>query len=178
MLDQRRAASRPEEKREQLFTSDTKVCSRGLRLTDQHLEAAQDLVQDAFVQFMLGGRDLCPIEQTLLMLVAASCANTGSSKSARWPSRSLGRAGSRRSYLLNQAKADRNEQVTLTRSAGGSLRVEGLVEDEQRKSEKLHKLALANNEAVRTAFRISTRCSSGALKSSLTLSLELHALGN
>ena len=33
-------------------------------------------------------------------------------------------------YLLNRAKADRNEQVALTRSAGGSLRVEGIVDTE------------------------------------------------
>jgi RNA polymerase sigma factor (sigma-70 family) len=52
-------------------------------------------------------------------------------------------------YLLNQAKADRNEQVTLTRSAGGSLRVEGIVETEQRKQEFLSALApVANNPAV------------------------------
>jgi RNA polymerase sigma factor (sigma-70 family) len=44
-------------------------------------------------------------------------------------------------YLLNQAKADRNEQVALTRSAGGSLRVEGIVETEERKNELLRALA-------------------------------------
>src|SRR6185312_5756505 len=38
-------------------------------------------------------------------------------------------------YLLSQAKADRNEQVALTRSASGSLRVEGIVESERRKNE-------------------------------------------
>ena len=36
-------------------------------------------------------------------------------------------------YLLNQAKADRNEQVALTRSAGGSLRVEGVVDTSRAK---------------------------------------------
>jgi RNA polymerase sigma factor (sigma-70 family) len=52
-------------------------------------------------------------------------------------------------YLLNQAKADRNEQVALTRSAGGSLRVEGIVETEQRKNELLRALApVGQNPAV------------------------------
>ncbi len=52
-------------------------------------------------------------------------------------------------YLLNQAKADRNEQVALTRSAGGSLRVEGIVDHEQRKSELLRVLApVSQNPAV------------------------------
>jgi hypothetical protein len=57
-------------------------------------------------------------------------------------------------YLLNQAKADRNEQVTLTRSAGGSLRVEGLVDDEQRKGELLRALApVSQNPAVTIEIR-------------------------
>lgn len=57
-------------------------------------------------------------------------------------------------YLLNQAKADRNEQVTLTRSAGGSLRVEGLVDNEQRKSELLRALApVSSNPAVAIEIR-------------------------
>ncbi len=52
-------------------------------------------------------------------------------------------------YLLNQAKADRNEQVALTRNAGGSLRVEGIVESEQRKNELLRALApVSQNPAV------------------------------
>ena len=52
-------------------------------------------------------------------------------------------------YLLNQAKADRNEQVALTRSAGGSLRVEGIVESEQRKNELIRALApVSQNPAV------------------------------
>ena len=53
-------------------------------------------------------------------------------------------------YLLNQAKADRNEQVALTRSAGGSLRVEGVVDTQQRKDEFLRALApVSNNPAVK-----------------------------
>ena len=52
-------------------------------------------------------------------------------------------------YLLNQAKADRNEQVALTRSAGGSLRVEGVVDTQQRKEEFHRALApVSNNPAV------------------------------
>ena len=63
MLDQRRAASRPEEKREQLFTERYEsLLAWALRLTNQQREAAQDLVQDAFVQFMLGRTGLEQIE--------------------------------------------------------------------------------------------------------------------
>jgi len=57
-------------------------------------------------------------------------------------------------YLLNRAKADRNEQVNLTRSAGGSLRVEGVVESEQRRNELLQALAaVSNNPAVKIEIR-------------------------
>jgi RNA polymerase sigma factor (sigma-70 family) len=57
-------------------------------------------------------------------------------------------------YLLNRAKADRNEQVTLTRSVGGSLRVEGVVESRQRKEEFLKALApVINNPAVNIEIR-------------------------
>jgi RNA polymerase sigma factor (sigma-70 family) len=57
-------------------------------------------------------------------------------------------------YLLNQAKADRNEQVALTRSAGGSLRVEGIVETEQRKHELMRALApVSQNPAVTIEIR-------------------------
>jgi len=57
-------------------------------------------------------------------------------------------------YLLNRAKADRNEQVNLTRSAGGSLRVEGVVDTQQRKDEFLQALApVSNNPAVKIEIR-------------------------
>jgi RNA polymerase sigma factor (sigma-70 family) len=57
-------------------------------------------------------------------------------------------------YLLNRAKADRNEQVTLTRSAGGSLRVEGIVETEARKQEFMKGLApVSNNPAIKIEIR-------------------------
>jgi RNA polymerase sigma factor (sigma-70 family) len=57
-------------------------------------------------------------------------------------------------YLLNLAKADRNEQVALTRSAGGSLRVEGVVESEERRDEFLQVLApVTNNPAVKIEIR-------------------------
>ena len=57
-------------------------------------------------------------------------------------------------YLLNRAKADRNEQVTLTRSAGGSLRVEGIVDSAERKQEFLRTLApVSNNPAVKIEIR-------------------------
>jgi len=57
-------------------------------------------------------------------------------------------------YLLNQAKADRNEQVALTRSAGGSLRVEGVVDSQARKEEYLRALSpLSTNSAVKIDIR-------------------------
>jgi RNA polymerase sigma factor (sigma-70 family) len=57
-------------------------------------------------------------------------------------------------YLLNQAKADRNEQVALTRSAGGSLRVEGVVDSQQRKEEFLKALSpVSANPAVKIDIR-------------------------
>jgi RNA polymerase sigma factor (sigma-70 family) len=57
-------------------------------------------------------------------------------------------------YLLNTAKADRNEQVTLTRSVGGSLRVEGIVDNAERKQEFLKALApVSNNPAVKIEIR-------------------------
>ena len=57
-------------------------------------------------------------------------------------------------YLLNRAKADRNEQVNLTRSAGGSLRVEGVVDSQERKDEFLRTLApVLNNPAVKIDLR-------------------------
>ena len=63
-------------------------------------------------------------------------------------------------YLLNRAKADRNEQVTLTRSAGGSLRVEGIVDSEERKQEFLKALApVSNNPAVKIEIRTVTEAS-------------------
>jgi DNA-directed RNA polymerase specialized sigma24 family protein len=53
MLDQRRAAIRPEERREQLFTERYEgLLAWTTRLTNQNHEA-EDLVQDAFVRFML-----------------------------------------------------------------------------------------------------------------------------
>lgn len=57
-------------------------------------------------------------------------------------------------YLLNQVKAGRNEQVALTRSAGGSLRVEGVVESQQRKEEFLRALGpVSDNPAVKVEIR-------------------------
>lgn len=57
-------------------------------------------------------------------------------------------------YLLNRAKADRNEQVTLTRSVGGSLRVEGIVDSAERRQEFLKALApVSNNPAVKIEIR-------------------------
>jgi RNA polymerase sigma factor (sigma-70 family) len=53
-------------------------------------------------------------------------------------------------YLLNQANENRNEQVTLSRTANGLLRVEGIVDSEQRKIELLRALApVSKNPAVK-----------------------------
>jgi RNA polymerase sigma factor (sigma-70 family) len=53
-------------------------------------------------------------------------------------------------YLLNQIRADLGEQVSMTRTAGGTLRVEALVETERRKEEILRALgSIINNPAVR-----------------------------
>src|SRR5215207_5780136 len=62
MLDQRRVAAQPNEKREQLFTERYEsLLKHALRLTGQRA-SAEDLVQDAFVQFMLGRTRLEEIE--------------------------------------------------------------------------------------------------------------------
>ncbi|HKR02592.1 MAG TPA: RNA polymerase sigma factor [Pyrinomonadaceae bacterium] len=53
-------------------------------------------------------------------------------------------------YLLNQIKADLGEQVSMTRTTGGSLRVDALVETEGRKGEILRALGpVLGNPAVR-----------------------------
>ena len=63
MLDQRRVAAQPDEKREQLFTERYEsLLVWAMRLTNQQRDAAEDLVQDAFVQFVLGRTRLEEIE--------------------------------------------------------------------------------------------------------------------
>lgn len=53
-------------------------------------------------------------------------------------------------YLLNQIKANLGEQVSLTRTPAGKLRVEALVESDSRKAQILGALAsVSNNPAVR-----------------------------
>ena len=53
-------------------------------------------------------------------------------------------------YLLNQAKGERSEQVSLSRTATGLLRVEGVVDTAQRKDELVRALApVSNNPAVK-----------------------------
>jgi RNA polymerase sigma factor (sigma-70 family) len=57
-------------------------------------------------------------------------------------------------YLLNQAKGDRSEQVSLSRTATDLLRVEGVVDTEQRKDELVRALApVSNNPAVKIEIR-------------------------
>src|SRR5215217_7567903 len=63
MLDQRRVAAQPDEKREQLFTERYEsLLAWALRLTNQQRDAAEDLVQDAFVQWVLARTKLEEIE--------------------------------------------------------------------------------------------------------------------
>src|SRR6185295_9437020 len=63
MLDQRRATAQPNDEREQLFTERyASLLAWAMGLTNQQREAAEDLVQDAFVQFMLGRTRLEEIE--------------------------------------------------------------------------------------------------------------------
>jgi RNA polymerase sigma factor (sigma-70 family) len=57
-------------------------------------------------------------------------------------------------YLLNLAKGGRNEQVALTRSASGSLRVEGVVDSAERREEFLRVLRpVSTNPAVSVQIR-------------------------
>jgi len=52
-------------------------------------------------------------------------------------------------YLLDQVKANLGEQISLTRTRGGTLRVEGIVETPERKAEIVRALApLVKNPAV------------------------------
>src|SRR5678815_434376 len=63
MLDQRLVAAQPDQKREQLFTERYEgLLAWAMRLTNQQRESAEDLVQDAFVQFVLGRTRLEEIE--------------------------------------------------------------------------------------------------------------------
>lgn len=53
-------------------------------------------------------------------------------------------------YLLNRIKANLGEQVSLTRTAGGALRIEALAENDARKDEILRALSpVRNNPAVK-----------------------------
>src|SRR5215212_1743597 len=63
MLEQCRVAAQPDENREQLFTERyAGLLAWAMRLTNQRQDAAEDLVQDAFVQFVLGRTRLEEIE--------------------------------------------------------------------------------------------------------------------
>jgi RNA polymerase sigma factor (sigma-70 family) len=63
MLDLRREAVSPDEKRERLFTERYEsLLDWAMRLTNRQRDAAEDLVQDAFVQFMLSRTQLEEIE--------------------------------------------------------------------------------------------------------------------
>jgi RNA polymerase sigma factor (sigma-70 family) len=63
MRDHQRLAAPPERQREALFTQRyNQLLTWALRLTNQHRESAEDLVQDAFIQFALGRTSLEEIE--------------------------------------------------------------------------------------------------------------------
>ena len=63
MLDQRRVAAQPDDGRERLFTERYEgLLAWAMGLTNQQREVAEDLVQDCFVQFMLGRTRLEEIE--------------------------------------------------------------------------------------------------------------------
>src|SRR6266404_405203 len=63
MLDSQKLAPRREQKREELFTERyERLLAWALRLTNQHRPSAEDLVQDAFIQFVLGRTSLEEIE--------------------------------------------------------------------------------------------------------------------
>ena len=82
-------------------------------------------------------------------------------------------------YLLNQAKADRSEQVALTRSAGGSLRVEGIVESQERKNEFLRALApVLDNPAVIIDIRTVAEAMKGLPASKSTSVQEIEETAN
>src|SRR5258705_11984224 len=66
MLDPQKLAPKREQKREELFTERyERLLAWALRLTNQHSASAEDLVQDAFIQFVLG-RTRFEVEPELL----------------------------------------------------------------------------------------------------------------
>src|SRR5712692_726006 len=63
MLDSQKLAPQREQKREELFTERyEQLLAWALRLTNQNRPSAEDLVQDAFIQFVLGRTSLEEIE--------------------------------------------------------------------------------------------------------------------
>src|SRR5882724_10226788 len=63
MLEPQNLAPGKKEKREELFTQRyERLLAWALRLTNQHRPSAEDLVQDAFIQFSLGRTSLEEIE--------------------------------------------------------------------------------------------------------------------
>src|SRR4026207_2307414 len=63
MFDRRRAAAQPETSREELFAERYEVLLQwAMNLTHQQRDSAEDLVQDAFVQFTLARTQLEEIE--------------------------------------------------------------------------------------------------------------------
>lgn len=81
-------------------------------------------------------------------------------------------------YLLNRIKANLGEQVSMSRTGGGTLRVEALVETEGRKEEILRALGpIINNPAVkvdvRTVAEAARQARTGSPRSDLVQEVEV-----
>jgi len=73
MLERQKLAPRAEQKREELFTERyERLLAWALRLTNQNRPSAEDLVQDAFIQFVLG-RTASKRSRTLTVTSGACC---------------------------------------------------------------------------------------------------------
>jgi len=67
-------------------------------------------------------------------------------------------------YLVDKAKADHNEQVTLLRDKNGSLRIDGVVETSARKNELLQTFTpLSNNRSVSINIQVADAVSAQEL---------------
>jgi RNA polymerase sigma factor (sigma-70 family) len=84
-------------------------------------------------------------------------------------------------YLLNRIKANLGEQVSMTRTTGGALRVEALVETEGRKAEMLNALgSVINNPAVqinvRTVAEATKQSAKDSRKESASTETSVHEI--
>ena len=85
MLDQRRAAAQPQSSREEIFAERYETLLEwALQLTHQQRDSAEDLVQDAFVQFMLARTQLEEIENVNGYLRRLLRSHLGPYRKALW----------------------------------------------------------------------------------------------